>query len=79
MLDVDQRCTQTSRATVGTCTCPTRTHALVVSLRRKNSMRCCLHQISKQRVETETGNTNKVEATAKSAEEELQQREAELK
>ncbi|CAM9894366.1 unnamed protein product [Ectocarpus sp. 12 AP-2014] len=37
------------------------------------------YQISKQRVETETGNTNKVEATAKSAEEELQQREAELK
>ena len=42
-------------------------------------MHCCLRQISKQRVETETGNTNKVEATAKSAEEELQQREAELK
>lgn len=36
-------------------------------------------QVSKQRVETETGNTNKVEATAKSAEAELQQREAELK
>eukprot|EP00752_Nemacystus_decipiens_P012053 g10686.t1 len=36
-------------------------------------------RVSKQRVETETGNTNKVEATAKSAEEELQQREAELK
>ncbi|CAM9109341.1 unnamed protein product [Ectocarpus fasciculatus] len=37
------------------------------------------YQASGQRVETETGNTNKVEATAKSAEEELQQREAELK
>ena len=43
--------------------------------------RCALQtpQISKQRVETETSNTNKVEATAKEAEEELQQREAELK
>lgn len=35
--------------------------------------------MSKQRVETETGNTNKVEATAKSAEEDLQKCEAELR
>ncbi|CAB1119455.1 unnamed protein product [Ectocarpus sp. CCAP 1310/34] len=47
--------------------------------RRYQASGVCSKQISKQRVETETGNTNKVEATAKSAEEELQQREVELK
>lgn len=58
MLDVDQRCTQTSRATVGTCTCPTRTHALVVSLRRKTPCAAaCIRYRSngwRQRRETRT-------------------------
>lgn len=39
----------------------------------------CDRQASKRRVEAETNNANKVEATAKSAEENLQQREGELR